>query len=206
MNNIESLQARNEETLTQVLDQCGELLAGCFAGEWVTPTMSALERTERLLRAARDSGDRKVTAILQRVLRLQTHRTVLEAEKCTIYIGGFMGVSKHEVRSVKAELGRHAQHQEALHLTFTPKGARKPRGVVYDQPYVLVLAGWGHPDPDGMWVDSGEKLGTVTVQHGRYSACDPRWETDFDARIEGYLTSGSAVVLLDARRTKGAAQ
>lgn len=141
---------------------------------------------------------------LRRIKRLLTHVTVVDAErKCTVYTSGMFGIRKTEVRQVKVELGPYAQYSEAVHVTYLEKGKRKARAMVEGyRPYFLVLEGWGHPDPAGMWEESS----SAELKVSRYSACDPRWQDDFDAKIGSYLASGKARVLVDIRGAKGNAK
>ena len=62
-------------------------------------------------------------------------------------------------------------------------------------PSLVVLEGWGHLNPDGMWVEE-RVMGDVTTSESRYSSCDPRWQSDFDSKLEAYLADKPATVVL----------
>jgi hypothetical protein len=120
--------------------------------------------------------------------------------KVTIYIGGSFGVSKHEATLIDHGRQRYAQYEAAPFVTFTPRGKRKARSWAQGyHPYLLILAGHGHPDPQAWLVPAagGDQV-------SRYSSCDPRWETDFDAQIDPYVAANPGVVVADYRHTKPA--
>lgn len=127
----------------------------------------------------------------------------MKAEKVTIYrAGGVMGnVTKVEARSVDVERVPYAQYRNAIKLQFVPKGARKARGVVETyRSSLLVLEGWGHPDPAGIFDEStAETVDGVTTVRGSYRAFDDAWARDFDAKIRAHLEATGARVLWDTR-------
>jgi hypothetical protein len=124
--------------------------------------------------------------------------------KATIYRrGDFFGViGKTEVRACEVERGSYAQYKNSITVRFVKKGARKTLGFreTYE-PYLLILAGHGHPDPAGMF-DGGEadrRTPGVTSQKAKYSACSDGYADDFNAMIEKYLDEGGGKILFDAR-------
>lgn len=125
-------------------------------------------------------------------------------DKATMYVRSEfgMGVKKVEVTRLTVEVKPYAQYERGIHATFLPKRMRKLRGLTQAYgPSLVVLEGWGHPDPDGMWDPATLKSdGEVTTQRARYSACDPRWQSDFDAMLEGYVERSGAKVLYDFRK------
>lgn len=128
----------------------------------------------------------------------------MKAEKVTIYRRSEMmgNVVKVEARSVDVERVAYAQYRDAIKLQFIPKGARKPRGLVETyRSSLLVLEGWGHPDPDAIFDESKAETGTdgVTTVRGRYAAFDEGWARDFDAKIRAHLEATGARVLWDTR-------
>jgi len=65
---------------------------------------------------------------------------------------------------------------------------------------LIILNGWGHPDPP-------PKLGALrritqdaTAQTTRRVSGDPEWRHEFDAFIYGYLAGSKTLVLLDLRK------
>lgn len=122
--------------------------------------------------------------------------------RATIYKKGGLGMVKVEVSQVSTELTPYAQYQAAVRVRYTAKGKRTEVGYVDTyQPTTLVLDGWGHPAPDSIWDEATRRVddqGTGTVR-GRYTACDPRWQKDFDRMIAAYIARTGAKVLRDFR-------
>ncbi len=131
-----------------------------------------------------------------------THRT---HQLVTIYTpSDFLGnIVKIEARLIDHGRRPYAQYQAAPFVRFIPKGKRNPRSLVAtSKPFILILSGHGHPDPDEMLLPS-EPSATpgVTMRRGRYSSFDPRWVTDFNARINPYIAAKSGIVVADYRHT-----
>lgn len=122
--------------------------------------------------------------------------------RATLYVRGMISIVKVEVSSVSTEVGAYAQYVSAVTVRYVPKGARKARGNVETYaPSTVILDGWGHPDPAGMWDESTKQTdanGTGTLR-SRYSSCDPRMAADFDTMLSGYLAKTSAKVICDLR-------
>lgn len=113
-------------------------------------------------------------------------------EKATIYtVSEFTGmVTRTEVRSGKAYIGRYAQYEKAVRVSFIPKGKRTLRAFARgSRPYVLILEGHGHPEPESFTEPvEGDQ---VTITRSRYTSCDPRFVTDFIEMISSYLVENS---------------
>ena len=129
----------------------------------------------------------------------------ITAGKATLYYTSDMGmgIRKVEVTSITVTLEPYAQYRSAVAIDFVPNGKRKvSRFVETSHPSALVLDGWGHPNPDGMWDESTRRInGGVGSVEGRYSGFDPRWQSDFDAMIAKYVAANPGVVVLaDYRR------
>ena len=124
-------------------------------------------------------------------------------EKVTVYVASEfgLGIKKIEATKLSIEVRPYAQYLTGIVVELLPKRMRRMRGFVQSyRPSLVVLEGWNHPDPDGMWDPSTVKTdGDVTTQRARYSACDERWQTDFDAKIDAYIANG-ATVLYDFRK------
>lgn len=106
----------------------------------------------------------------------------MKFQNCTLYHNGFLGFSAIECKEVEIKIGKYAQYPSAVHVTFVPKGKRKARGFVQGyEPSVVVAAGYGNPDPQNMVPVSSD--GVVTVTRSKYSSCDSRWTSDFQAEI-----------------------
>ncbi len=120
----------------------------------------------------------------------------------TMYFRSEMGFGmvKIEAKSCTIEVKPHAQYAAGIYVEFIPKGKRKARCFVQAySPSLVVLDGWGHPDPESPWEPVVERGNGVSVQVGRYSACDPRWQGDFDAKLSAYLEASGATMLHDFR-------
>lgn len=66
-------------------------------------------------------------------------------------------------------------------VSFLPKGGRRERGLMtYYSPFILVVEGWGKPDPDSGYLPAEPSTNpNVSVSRGRYRSQDPRWISDF---------------------------
>lgn len=122
----------------------------------------------------------------------------------TIYTAGDMlgSINKYEGKLVKCGLQRYAQYDNAPFVQFIPKGKRKAAGFVKGyKPFVLVLKGVGHPEPDDMFDAPKTSESGLTIRAAKYSAFSGGWETDFNAKIKDYLTP--EMILLDVRESAG---
>jgi hypothetical protein len=112
----------------------------------------------------------------------------MEKTKVTIYFQSDFGLGVKAVEARLVDHGRrkYAQYPAAPYVDFVPKGKRKVRRIVQGhRPSLLIVAGWNQPKPDGIYDPATVKdEGAVLSMRGRYSACDPRWQSDFDAMIE----------------------
>lgn len=112
-----------------------------------------------------------------------------------------MGVSRVEANLHEVSVRPFAQYERGVYVHFTPKHKRHERSLVQAYaPSLVVLEGWGHPEPDGMFLppESSDNA-EVVVSRGRYSACDPRWQSDFDLKLAAHVESTRAKVLYDFR-------
>jgi hypothetical protein len=128
-------------------------------------------------------------------------------ERGTLYLGNGYAYRRTEARQISHQIGRDAQFAQAIRLTFTHKGRRKPSKKVLTGGQLVILAGWGHSVPPEDWA-AGTPLGpipmawgevTATMHHTRYPLGDYRWITEFDAFLDDYLARSRAQVLLDFR-------
>ena len=105
----------------------------------------------------------------------------MEKHKVTIYHRGMFGV-----RAIEAYLHSHgrrkyAQYEAAPFCEFTPKGKRKPAVICEGYaPSLLIVDGWNQPQPANPLQDMGDGCAV-----SRYSACDPRYQEEFDQMIAG---------------------
>lgn len=118
-------------------------------------------------------------------------RVILTRAKATLYSQGSFGLGyhKHEVRDLVVEIGPYAQYKAGVHITFTPKGARRRRGMVQTSfATLVVLDDWGHVlEPGSPWgtETKNEATGMVTKQ-AKYSNCSDGWNKDFRASLAEY--------------------
>lgn len=119
-----------------------------------------------------------------------------EIENVTLYMRGemFGNVVKVECRTLRIRVRQWAQYESAVELTYVPKGKRAARvRTLGFKPWGFVLAGYGNLDPDSFLGPETVTPAGVGVRQSRYSACDGRWQTDFEAKL------GDTPVLADFR-------
>lgn len=131
-----------------------------------------------------------------------------QAKKATLYVqteGICLGnILKIEVREIQVLRREWAQYPSAVEYRYKKPRQRAWRGSVASyKPYLVVLEGWGHPDPDSPWV-TVKDTPDVTVEESRYSSCSDGWGNDFDKKLAAYLEANPSVkVLGDYRHTTG---
>ncbi len=119
-----------------------------------------------------------------------TDRTeILNVKAATLYLQGGLGsYERTECRNVRVEVGPYAQHSRSYFVFFTPKGARRERGLVLSSisRKGFVLAGHGQPEIRDAWgpAAAGSTPG-VTVQRSRHMSCDPAWDAEAAAALAG---------------------
>ena len=127
--------------------------------------------------------------------------------KATIYkAGGLFGVTKAEVREGSVLLVPYAQYPEAASVRFKKPRAKLLRGFTVTPNHdgsgipLLVLEGWGHPDPDSIFSEV-KRSGTsgLAYRESRYTLADPRYESEFNEKMDAYLADKAASVLYDGR-------
>jgi hypothetical protein len=122
-------------------------------------------------------------------------KTTIEKRRVTVYFLGGLGYVKKEASAFGHQVSEYAQYEAAVRFAMVEKGHRKPVGVVQTyKPSLVVLDGWGHPDPDGAWTDSahGEQV-------SRHVGFDDAWSAEFDAKLDAYIASGRGKVVCDYR-------
>ena len=121
--------------------------------------------------------------------------------KVTLYFSGemFGNYTKIEANAFDFEITNYAQYSSAVHAVFVPKGSRKPRGLWQTSyPSLVVLEGWGHPDPAAMMTEPSRDESTgISTSRSRFSAFDPRWKGEFRGMLEAHLKASGARVILD---------
>ncbi len=128
-------------------------------------------------------------------------------KKVTIYSGGGMfGITRYEAKLVAHGTKPYAQYEAAPFVHFVEKGKRTTRGIVQGYaPFILILDGHGHPEPDEGFVDADISNTGMTCRRSRYASCDPRYQTDFNSLISGYLDANPGLVVADYRHSKAVA-
>lgn len=114
----------------------------------------------------------------------------------------FGNIIKLEVKDLVIETGvKYAQYDNAVKVTFVPKGKRSRRGMMLTyKPDLIVLEGWGHSiEPDGFMNPVGIVEGPVTVTRSRYSSHDAGWQRDFEAKLNKYLAEKGLTIAADFR-------
>ena len=123
----------------------------------------------------------------------------------TIYTTGefFGSVNKYEGKIIDFGVRPYAQYTEAPFFKYIPKGKRKPRGCIKGDynPYLVILKGYNHPDPQSMFNDPRYTEGLV-IKESRYTSFDERYKTDFDAVLNKYLELNPGLILMDYRGTQ----
>ena len=126
--------------------------------------------------------------------------TKLHINAVTIYFRGGYGMTKLECRELLIETGPYAQYEGAIFVSYVPKGARKPRAFVQTyQPDIVALAGWDHFNRDDSILPEQDAGTGVSVARGRYQSCDPRWASDFGAKLANYLGARGIALAGDFR-------
>jgi hypothetical protein len=104
---------------------------------------------------------------------------------------GAFGYKRLEAREFVIELVKYAQYPSAVQCRFKRARERHWREFVSDRdPSLIVLAGWGHPEPASPF-----GLGAGAAQT-RYLSCDPMWCTEFASLLTRYLAEHPSVTVL----------
>lgn len=121
--------------------------------------------------------------------------------KVTLYFSGemFGNYTKIEASAFDFEITNYAQYPSAVHAVFVPKRSRNARGMWQtSHPSLVVLEGWGHPDPAPMMTEAEpcETTGLMTSR-SRFSSFDPRWAGEFRGMLAAHVEKTGARVILD---------
>ena len=130
---------------------------------------------------------------------------MMNKQAITIYTSTGMGITKIEGTIISIGRRPYAQYDSAPFVTYVPKGKRKPQGIIATAyPYLVVLKGHGHVEPEGAMVrvHENKQIG-IQVSKSKYAMFDDRYKTDFDEVLNEYLVFGGNpdVVLMDVRHT-----
>jgi hypothetical protein len=115
----------------------------------------------------------------------------LEGERATIYHLGPLGASK--IEAAQFRIGSETSEGKRVVQYRAPR-ARLWKGF-QTRALLVVLDGLGHPAHPTMDRNPDGRSETT-----RFACYAPEWRGDFDRFMAGYLESGAARVLLDARK------
>jgi hypothetical protein len=122
--------------------------------------------------------------------------------KSTIYFkSGFGNIVKLEVKLLGHGTKKYAQYSAAPFVQYIKKRARKPTGFIQTyRPNIVIVDGWGHPEPDSMFLEPEISSTGLAVSKGRYTAFDESWQNDFDLMFDKYVNNNDNVeVIADYR-------
>ncbi len=106
------------------------------------------------------------------------------------------GYKRIEARNVHHETIEHAGYQKAVRVEFIPKGKRKPREIIdIDNPTLVILEGWGHPEirDSRQFLDNKDGIVSYIYRHDWISE---EWNNEFNEFLRRYLEESSSVVVL----------
>lgn len=121
-------------------------------------------------------------------------------KRVTLYFNGEMFGNYHKVEAsaFDFEIRNYAQYPSAVRLTYVPRGARVGREKWFTSyPSLVILDGWGHPEPAPMMGPTDERVAGVTVSKSRFSAFDGGWKAEFRAMLAAHVEKSGATVILD---------
>jgi hypothetical protein len=126
-----------------------------------------------------------------------------QAETATIYHGTLFAWAKQEVRDLKAYVDQHDRCKNAVILEGLTKEPKRFRYTCTD-PEVVVLLGWGHPDPPGNYAVNvtapvSGAVSFVSDQGTRHAGCSPEWREEFDRFLAAYLAESRNELWIDLR-------
>lgn len=132
-----------------------------------------------------------------------TREAICTAKKATIYrAGGFMGnIGKTLVRDLEAYWAPYAQYPRCVHIEYVEAGKRTRRRSVVNgyKPFILILDGHGHIEPDSFLGAATKATSGLMCSQSRYSSHDAGWQRDFNAQVDKYIAEAKPTILLDIR-------
>jgi len=124
-----------------------------------------------------------------------------QPRKVTLYFSGemFGNYTKIEATAFDFEITNYAQYPSAVHAVFVPKRSRNVRGMWQtSHPSLVVLEGWGHPEPAPMMDEPERCEGSgLMTSRSRFSSFDPRWAGEFRGMLATHVEKSGARVVLD---------
>jgi hypothetical protein len=120
--------------------------------------------------------------------------------KATVYEQDLWGYKRLEVQNLKWTTVPHAQYANAIRIEYTVRGKRKPTVlVVTGRPGLVALDGWDHPEPPATLAPKDEEQAAAGIKETRRASCDPEWDAEFKAFLDGYIAGAKPTVSLDTR-------
>jgi hypothetical protein len=120
-------------------------------------------------------------------------------KKATLYLAGLWSYDRIEASDVTWRFERYAQFPNAARVEYTVRGKRKRQTAMITTVSLVILDGWGHPEPPPKFGPPKRITEHATAQTTRRLSCDAEWHNEFDAFLYGYLEGSGTRVLLDLR-------
>lgn len=104
----------------------------------------------------------------------------LTFNNAALFRSGMFGIHRTDCKTITIMTGvQFAQYTDAIRVVYLEKGKRKTRAFVMDYaPWARITGSAAAIQPDDPFVDNG-----TGGREGRYSSCDPRWQTDFEDKL-----------------------
>jgi hypothetical protein len=101
-----------------------------------------------------------------------------EDRKVTIYCKAAGGnIARIEGYFIRVE--DHGPNLGADVIFIKKRGRSECTVMSYYSSFWMVVDGWGHPQPDGLFLPGSRSETGCEVARGRYRSCDPSWVGDF---------------------------
>ncbi len=139
-------------------------------------------------------------------LTINQKRKMKNETLVTIYSNSeFMGnIVKYEGKLIEQGTRKYAQFDNSPYVKFIQKGKRKPVQIQKTSHVTMViLEGYGHIDPPGMFSKTISEFGGTVVREASYVSFDDKWDTDFNKMIDQYIEEKNVKVIADYRTSKG---
>ena len=119
--------------------------------------------------------------------------------KCTMYVSTAFGYVRKEVTVLTIGIKPYAQYPSAVHVYYKEPRQRSLRGFIQSyQPNVVVLDGWGHPDPTSAFT-AEEEVDGVTCSRSRHMSYSDEYSKEFSSFLNAYKEKTKVNVLADFR-------
>jgi hypothetical protein len=120
--------------------------------------------------------------------------------KCTMYTRTAFGYTRKEVTVLTINIKPYAQYPSAVHVMYKEPRQRSLRGFVQTyQPNLVVLDGWGHPDPSSAFTEEEVDSDGVTRSLSRHRSFSEEYCKEFSSFLNAYKEKTKVNVLADFR-------